>query len=253
MPNHISNKLTIKGTEEEINKFLDFIKSDEEVDGERCHMDFNKIVPMPKELQTSESSSRVTNALICYAMLSDDPKVQAHLPQMIGMPFDPIKERVSEKSAEEKKELFELGKQYYGYYEKYGAIDWYQWSRMHWGTKWNAYSSHLATHGNYAELFFQTAWSGVSELMSKLTKQFPQLSFEYKYADEDISYNTGYGETDDEGDLIMNYPQGRSAEAMEIYIECWEEDEDDWVFHEGSWQRKEWIEDEEDEEEEIES
>lgn len=51
MPNHITNKLVIKGKKEDINKVLDFIKIEkdynEEVNGVGT-IDFNKITPMPK-------------------------------------------------------------------------------------------------------------------------------------------------------------------------------------------------------------
>jgi hypothetical protein len=51
MPNYITNKLTIKGEKEEINKVLNFIKiekeSNESINGIGT-IDFNKITPMPK-------------------------------------------------------------------------------------------------------------------------------------------------------------------------------------------------------------
>lgn len=45
MPNHISNKVKVVGTKEEIREVLEFIKIDDEGVGT---IDFNKITPMPK-------------------------------------------------------------------------------------------------------------------------------------------------------------------------------------------------------------
>ena len=51
MPNHITNKLTIKGEKEQVNKVLDFIKIEKDIDKEFNGIgtiDFNKITPMPR-------------------------------------------------------------------------------------------------------------------------------------------------------------------------------------------------------------
>lgn len=45
MPNHITNKLTIIGTEDQVSQVLEFLKNDELGIGT---IDFNKITPMPK-------------------------------------------------------------------------------------------------------------------------------------------------------------------------------------------------------------
>ena len=47
MPNWVIGKVKIKGDENSIKELVDFVKSDENV------FDFNKIVPMPKELETT--------------------------------------------------------------------------------------------------------------------------------------------------------------------------------------------------------
>ena len=58
MPNHITNKLTIKGEKDQINKVLDFIKIEKDIDKEINEIgtiDFNKITPMPKWVYGSSS------------------------------------------------------------------------------------------------------------------------------------------------------------------------------------------------------
>ena len=51
MPNWCQNEVSIFGDEKEIKKFIKYIKSDE------SDFDFNKIYPMPKELENTTSGS----------------------------------------------------------------------------------------------------------------------------------------------------------------------------------------------------
>lgn len=53
MPNYVVNKIKITGTQEEVTKLLNFIKSDDGF----C-IDFNKITPMPKWVYNKNLSSR---------------------------------------------------------------------------------------------------------------------------------------------------------------------------------------------------
>lgn len=53
MPNHITNRLTIKGTEEQVKDVFDFLKSKED---ESKLIDFNSITPMPKWVYGSDPS-----------------------------------------------------------------------------------------------------------------------------------------------------------------------------------------------------
>ena len=142
-------------------------------------------------------------------------------------------------------------KQLIDVYEKYGATSWYDWRLQNWGTKWNAY--HTSTGDmddeNKYTLYFQTAWSHPYPVLEKLVSMFPELEFDYKFADEDFSYNTGtgYGR---EGMLTMYYPNGGSDEAVKLYIECWDENEEDYYKDEnGEWHNRNWEDDYEEENE----
>lgn len=55
MPNHCDNRLTVKGSEEDIAKFKkECIKVE---DGNTLNFDFNAILPMPKELEETHAPS----------------------------------------------------------------------------------------------------------------------------------------------------------------------------------------------------
>lgn len=71
---------------------------------------------------------------------------------------------------------------------KYGEENcWYKWSIKNWGTKWNAIRP--SRKDNIIE--FETAWSGVPDLIRKLTFIFPEVEIKYSFADEDIGHNLG--------------------------------------------------------------
>jgi len=122
--------------------------------------------------------------------------------------------------------------------KKYSENNWYDWSVENWGTKWNAYGflgmtseeklpyasaeEHQKAHGNILE--FQTAWSGVSELMRKLSEIFPNVEIRYGWADEDIGSNVGM-ETYKNGEIIeSDIPECQSKEAYELAFEVFDDE-----------------------------
>lgn len=158
MPNHVENRLTIKGTEEQIKEIKDFLKGKYN-DGTECNIDFNNITPMPKWVFNENLTSK------------DE--------------------------------------------EKYGKENcWYEWNRKNWGTKWNAYKSNLEDENNIVR--FSTAWNNVSDLMRKLGFIFPNVEFEYAWADEDFGYNVGYIIFKDTQLIKEFYPVGGTKEAYDL-------------------------------------
>lgn len=90
------------------------------------------------------------------------------------------------------------------------------WARNHWGTKWNAYGQ-IDERSNEDTIFFETAWSGVPELIQKIAWIFPEIEIEYSFADEDLgSGNCGiYRFKYDEVKEQINY-LSQSKEAYEL-------------------------------------
>ena len=71
---------------------------------------------------------------------------------------------------------------------------WHDWSRLNWGTKWNAIAwdkgtgEHTKTPG---ELRFQTAWNHPAPVIAALSRKFPDEAIRVAYADEDTGSNLG--------------------------------------------------------------
>lgn len=200
MPNHIQNRITFIGTEKEVEQVFDFLK------GEDSLIDFNKIIPMPEELNITSGSGGSSG--MNYLLYLQDKEMHAHLKGDY--------ERVESLPEERKNKCIELGKAYLSNYRKYGYITWYEWSCANWGTKWNAYN----TYREGDALYFQTAWSAVPELIGKIAEMFPEISLEYEWADEDYGYNAGSGYSE-YGEFYYNYCDGNSDEAWELVFDLW--------------------------------
>lgn len=106
--------------------------------------------------------------------------------------------------------------------EKYGKNNWLDWNIANWGTKWNSYGYHpeyTPKEFDGEHLKFQTAWSCASPIIAALAEKYPDLSFEYLWADEDFGNNTGKKEYENGEEIFSSIPQGGSKEALELAAE----------------------------------
>lgn len=232
MANNIANKLVVKGkSAEDIEKFLNDIQGVE--NDTTTHIDFNKIVPMPDELIDTSESTHTSESLYYYLMKTNKEDM---IPKLISHSQFYSMGRFDKCTPNELKEYFVNGEKYFNLYLKYDHCTWYDWRLSNWGTKWNAYDSHIEDCSDgVVEMYFYTAWRGVPELISILAKKYPHLSFDYLYADEDVSYNCGKAYTDNDGNFIFHRHDGTDT-AMGIYIECWQEDWDNFKKTENGWE-----------------
>ena len=217
MPNHVQNRITFSGTMKDVERVFDFLK------GENTVIDFNKIIPMPEELNITNSSEGTSG--MNYLLYLQDKVMYSHL---IG-----DYERVESFPEERKNKCIELGETYLSNLSKYGYTTWYEWSCANWGAKWNAYN----TYREGDTLYFQTAWSAVPEIVSEIAKVFPEVSLEYEWADEDFGYNAGHGYSEG-GEFYYNYCDGNSDEAWELVFDLWG-CRDSFEKVDGEWQWKE--------------
>lgn len=105
---------------------------------------------------------------------------------------------------------------------KYGKNNWLDWNIAHWGTKWNSYgydAEYTPREFDGEHINFQTAWRCPQPVIAALAKQYPDLSFELTWADEDFGYNTGKKEYEDGEEIFSSIPQGGSKEALELAAE----------------------------------
>lgn len=222
MPNHITNIITINGvSKKRVTEILAAIRSDE--DGiRRNSLDFNKLIPMPPELDV-ECGSRSDKALKLYQEFLAESKILSMMNLTNSMPESAYQKAVSELVKKYERlsgndpDLFKFGEQLYGNIQKYGAASWYDWSVQNWGSKWNSYGyDSPAFHNADNDIEFLTAWSRVDPIMERLSQMFPDAEFFYQWADEDIGSNVGQ-QTWQNGEITDEFiPDHLSAGAYEL-------------------------------------
>lgn len=245
MPNYVKNIVSIKGTKENLDTLIAFLKQ-----GERKELDFNLIIPEPEEVTSTDAPCDETGVAIGEYLMdgtfhSLDLKsliftsVRAEITSKLGRTFKSDRDMVKAFMA------YLLGKPYcsddywskcikwYSNLKKYGYTDWYEWRVNNWGTKWNACDSdsldslmpvRSSENGQYVMGYtFETAWSMPNGIYVGLSKMFPEITLEVQYADEDMGQNCGVvvyrnGEAIDS--TIYEVP---SKEAYEFAIDVWED------------------------------
>lgn len=161
MPNHVANILTIRESKERVIAFLEAVK------GEESAFDFNRIIPKPETYKKYDTTNHPNGKGL-----------------VAGQPYDPF----DEKSVIVTEELIEEFKQAtLEQYTKYGVVGWYDWSRLHWGTKWNAYD--VEVDGD--SIFFNTAWAEPKPIYLKLAQMFPDYNFSIVFASEEMGCGAG--------------------------------------------------------------
>ncbi|WP_241287537.1 DUF1281 family ferredoxin-like fold protein [Chryseobacterium indologenes] len=90
---------------------------------------------------------------------------------------------------------------------------WLTWNRNNWGTKWNSYE---CEEESYNVFTFETAWSGVPDLIREISKQNPKIEINYEYADEDTGYNCGSYKFLNGEIIHLSIPVGGSKEGYEL-------------------------------------
>lgn len=228
MPNHVMNRISVIGDDQKQTKLRQIAEFLRPAGKPLGYVDFNKLIPMPPSLQI-EAGSRGEQGLKLYreyinavAAISGKAQRGQISEQQKESRLSELKERYV-KIVKEDPEVFELGKQYYDNLQQHGCTTWYEWSIRHWGTKWNAYDC-IPFRKDTEHLTFSTAWSGVPRILSFLSKQFPGMEIEYKWADEDIGQNVGHMIFQG-GELTEDLsPCSDSREAYEQAAELWDLD-----------------------------
>ena len=191
MPNHVANRISLRGDPKEIRSMLEAIRSDEFGIGS---VDFNKIIPIPESLHIAAGSKTVgglkayRDFIEVYTFGRSAEETQKALE---NIPIESENAFLRQRTDVARDE-WELGKTAWNNIRQYGAPTWYEWCIQNWGTKWNAYGYEPDTDYSSSDaLTFQTAWAGPHPILQRLSKMFPDIAFRHLWADEDIGANCG--------------------------------------------------------------
>ena len=190
MPNHVTNKVTVSGSPEEIKRFRDFVRykeNGEYVEDTDRFFCFNSIIPMPEILRQTESGSRQYEGERALQILEGKP---VNMDFLLGNPDHWQKCGVSDAMSyaryieRERQESVEVAKLCRQAVQETGCKDWYDWAISHWGTKWDAYNQYFEEYEDKLIYTFDTAWSVPEPVYTKLFEDFTGLNFTIKYFDE---------------------------------------------------------------------
>lgn len=201
MPNHLTSVCTVTGDEREVSRFREHcIVSGEK--GETMRFAFEQIVPVPPEVEGTESGSEADLGLFALSGLESGGGTREEMRQAFGFPgqlelyarhhptFAYVRGKTSVEDLRKHLEkhapqVLEKGRKALACFRATGAASWYEWNQEHWGTKWNAYEYAERSREPGKFVFeFQTAWSIPKPVFLALSKQYPQLRFEGTTIDE---------------------------------------------------------------------
>ena len=167
---------------------------------------FQKLIPMPKELNITEGT--VTENAIAYVISKKESEEFLQVKNLLKGTKDDyygdlwnrymqnitvekmkkIEREVNRYIPEETekklgiKTLEEFGELCLNNISKYGCATWYDWSCKNWGTKWDA----MGTEGTpeEGEVSFLTAWAEPINVIEKLFEKYPNCKIEWEYIGE---------------------------------------------------------------------
>ena len=180
MPNHVLNVLVLSGTG--ASDTLTRLLNDE---GE---FDFDRILPMPPELDVEDESFAQTlhgalyggwQKVAAYPWVPDEVRANRwNLVRFLVGRFGPRCTALAGR--------YELNRR------RHGAKTWYDWRLEHWGCKWNAYRTEvLDVAPERARVVFETPWSPPLPVLEALAAQVPALELRLAYVDEFVNF-AGY-------------------------------------------------------------
>lgn len=184
--------------------------------------DFDKIIPMPKSLSVTSGSVGEMG----FAIMTGHTKF---------ISIERVLKRFWEMTEDEKIACIKDGITYMQNKSLYGFTTWYDWSIENWGTKWNSYECEKINDFTFT---FQTAWSGVPNLIRQISSLFPDVEILYSYADEDLGNNIGMM-TFKKGLCFHKHIEPRSKEAYELAFELMPGQADNYELADGVYQYKE--------------
>lgn len=250
MPNWVRNRVVALNPQELKKHIID----------ESGAVDFNMVIPMPKDLEiTSGSYSyEAQNSIYFSEYTKQKIEKQVKVDKLLAVHYDSNKtqQEFLDECLEDNKILAEIRKikslklrgenktsasnvaEAYdtfikGYFnvQRYGSKDWYDWRIKNWGTKWNASDSSFNEETGVVE--FDTAWSMPENIFRALSHFTP---LRVVYADEDLGSNCGMEDyfVDEDGNEHLEVVMEGSVELANdtwgySHISVYDSEVDDWI------------------------
>ena len=218
MPNYVKNKLVISQKDAFDRIVAECIRPDE---NGQPNMDFESVVPMPRELLEVPCGSPTTDGIILvYSTASKERKasiieaikdnmwLQDAIKPCLAKDYKGLRKMDDEQIANARA----YGEKALSNLEKYGAFCWYDWCVKNWGTKWNACETEVDE--GEKSITFWTAWSLAKPFIVALSKKY-HCRIKTFFADEDLGRNCGLLLADD--GKVVHY-ENFEADSKQSYV-----------------------------------
>jgi hypothetical protein len=209
MANWYRNLVTLKGDRDVLDEFKakHLVHDDER--NERF-LDFNTVIPRPKELEGTEESTELDKGLIVFGHNDSGGQRMLDYPEVVEAgvtDLDGLKELIVKRwpdcvaQAERHLKVKELT----------GYLNWYDWSLDNWGTKWNSWELEIVKDTSKQLAFrFLTANRPPIPVLNELVLMWPQLDFScrgYDVSNDDYAwYRLSYTQRFIEGTYRARHP-----------------------------------------------
>ena len=185
MPNWVHNIVTISGEPETLDRLITQLNR-------------------PLTMHHEGTESTITDPVFSMWNIVSPPEEVHHIYFAVRDPMDAV---LKEKGASFNEAIE---------YTRAHSMHWYPWNIRHWGTKWDVYDSGEGTttktrHSeNTVTYTFDTPWSPPMEALSNLSAQYPTLTIEINYTEEqgwggESSFVGGVHDAISEWDIPTNH------------------------------------------------
>lgn len=217
MPNLVTNILTFNDSEKSARELLQQVQSDAYANLGIATIDFNKIIPMPPELNIEEGSRTIQGLEQYQAFLQENATTTATSQSSNDLAEYQKQLNLYIQKNKLHPETMALGEKAYQNRQKHGQTSWYSWSLKQWGTKWNAIDfEYFLGKTQSDECRFMTAWSAPHPVIDRLAEMYPDLTITHQWADEDLGQNCGVIEYQNGSPVTEHYPVPGSREAYKF-------------------------------------
>mgnify|MGYP000007545405 FL=1 len=169
MPNHVTHRVRLHGSEEDCKRFYEQFFRD-------GGFDFETVLPQPECVKRTQSGSQASVWFFALTGTFLPSECRNGMPTQHQWGWVPrhLKTAVDvEKWLTEKDPKGRV----FGEYaiqclRETGFESWYQWCKHYWGTKSNAYQTEVVSP---SEFVFQTAWSPPIPVLAEMAKRMPGI------------------------------------------------------------------------------
>ena len=177
MPNHTANNVTITGPKDTVLAITNMAKNTSQ------DFSLNGFLPIPSELKNTSSPVRIMSQSEIDDMWTEWRKKKESKCDTGPMGLHsyekdaPLGLGITQQTSDELT-------------VNCGTNNWYDWSIINWGTKWDCYNvsewcvDSVDSETSAATIYYETTWSPITIFWQTISQKYPDCEFRHEFADE---------------------------------------------------------------------